>query len=209
MRGSIAFIALMALCGSALAASEPKPEETGARCDATTIRGCRPERLAAAETAPFGRLAEKPPSAPTGTGAEIVVAQNVLSSGGRQSGSIDVDLCNRSPYAPLFSAIAYFKDPDDQYVTIKGWFKIEKNSCKTFHALFGRFQKIKFAYYAEWERGRRYWPSGGEWKLCLEKQKAFERYNSSNYTCGSREKLVDFDVITVDRDEPSRTINFR
>lgn len=207
MRGSIAFIALMGLCGSALAASETKPEEAGARCDATTVLGCRPERLAAAETAPFGRLAETRPA--TGTGAEIVVAQNVLSSSGGQSGSADIDLCNRSRYAPIFSAIAYFRDPDDQYVTIKGWFKIEKNSCSTFHARFGRFQKIKFAYYAEWERGRRYWPSSGDWKLCLEKQKAFERYNSSNYTCGSREKLVDFDVITVDRDQPSRTINFR
>ena len=207
MRQSIAFIALMGLCGSASAAPEPRLEEAGARCDATTVQGCRPERLAAAETAHFGQLAEKRPAA--GTGAEIVLAQNVLSSSGGQSGSIDVDLCNRSPYAPLFSAVAYFKDPDDQYVTLKGWFKIEKNSCRTFHARFGRFQKIKFAYYAEWEHGRRYWPSGGDWKLCIDKQKAFERYNSSNYTCRSREKLVDFDVITVDRDQPSRTINFR
>lgn len=146
------------------------------------------------------------PPAETG----IVVAQNELSSKSAPGGgSVEVELCNRSAYGPLFSAIAYYKSPEDEDITIKGWYKINKGECKTFYASFGRFQKIKFGYYAEWEHGRRMWPAKGDWNLCIEKEKAFERYNSDNYTCKSREKLVEFDAITVERDQPSRTVNLR
>ena len=82
---------------------------------------CRPERLAAAETAHFSPLAEK---RRTGTGAEIVLAQNVLSSSGQEA--ISADLCNPFAYAPLFSAVAYFKDPDDKYVTLRAGSRSEK-----------------------------------------------------------------------------------
>lgn len=198
MRLSFAFVVVLGLGETALAASVPAPE-----------------RLPLAERSLAGPIDADTSAARLAPSSGLVLAQNELSSkgdgggGGGDGGAIEVELCNRSSYSPLFAAIAYYKDPEDEYVTIMGWYKLDKRECRTFHARFGRYEKIKFGYYAEWERGRRVWPPSGEWKLCLEKVKAFERYNSSGYTCKSKEKLVDFDTITVEQDQPSRTVNLR
>lgn len=189
MRLTLVILMVSGLCRAAVAAPETAP-------------GALP-RSGTPSIASSGR------SDPAGV---VVLAQNELSSkgsGGGDGGGFEVELCNRSRYDPLFSAIAWYKNPEDDDITIKGWFKLTKGECKTFHARFGGYQKIKFAYYAEWKHGERIWPANGDWKLCLEKEKAFERYNSDNYTCQSREKLVEFDAITVERDQPSRTINLK
>ncbi|MCE1236798.1 MAG: DUF1036 domain-containing protein [Hyphomicrobiales bacterium] len=120
--------------------------------------------------------------------------------------AFQVNLCNKSAYQPIWAVVAYRFRPGDREMTAAGWYRIDGATCRPFRGAFGANGRVLFAYYVEWDGGKRVWDGNRQGSVCVSK-KVFRRPLSKGYVCGSGEKLVKVHSMSIDRAAPIQSIN--
>lgn len=123
-----------------------------------------------------------------------------------------LQLCNRSNDAKLWAAYGIFDKPEDNQITLRGWYEIAKGECKTVATdlSYGTYTSTDAYIHGSADGGQ--WPgaSKGDVVYCIEPVHSFERVNSDNYQCQGTEELKDFRRVVIkkgDGDHPF-TYNF-
>lgn len=120
--------------------------------------------------------------------------------------------CNKSTHQQVFGAIAVYDNPADEHLTIHAWYKVEKGNCANVATRnFGNFSSHTIFVFGQ--SGNFVWPpnKSGDFDLCVDRSKPYQRLNSKNYKCRANEVLRKFRKLVVKRvpgDDSEFTYNF-